>query len=108
VNVRGDKGLDTRDVGAACRHVGVTPNVAQNLARRGGSEIDGRTTQHSRYGLSQKKRQRIEECFGWLKTVALLRKVRHRGVCKVDWIFSFACAAYNLVRMRNLAAVPAL
>src|SRR5207237_5015957 len=69
---------------------------------------DGRTTQHSSYGLSQKKRKRIEECFGWLKTVALLRKVRHRGVCKVDWIFTFACAAYNLVRMRNLAAVPAL
>jgi hypothetical protein len=44
----------------------------------------------------------IEECFGWLKTIALLRKVRHRGTLKVDWIFTFACAAYNLVRMRNL------
>jgi len=55
------------------------------------------------------QRKRIEECFGWLKTIALLRKVRHRGVCKVDWIFTFACAAYNLVRMRNLAAaVPAV
>ena len=54
-------------------------------------------------------RKRIEECFGWLKTIALLRKVRHRGVCKVDWIFTLACAAYNLVRMRNLAAaVPAV
>src|SRR5438552_14953206 len=108
VTVGGDKGFDTRDFVAECRHLGVTPHVAQNLARRGGSAIDGRTTQHSSYGLSQKKRKRIEECFGWLKTVALLRKVRHRGVCKVDWIFSFACAAYNLVRMRNLAAVPAL
>ena len=58
--------------------------------------------------LAKTKRKRIEECFGWLKTIALLRKVRHRGVCKVDWIFTFACAAYNLVRMRNLAsAVPA-
>jgi|ERR1022692_694347 hypothetical protein len=59
------------------------------------------------YRHSQRKRKRIEECFGWLKTIALPRKVRHRGVCKVDWIFTFACAAYNLVRIRNLATVPA-
>ena len=64
----------------------VTPHVAQNLARRGGSAIDGRTTQHEGYRISQKKRKRIEECFGWLKTIALLRKVRHRGTLKVDWI----------------------
>jgi Transposase DDE domain len=108
VTVGGDKGFDTRDFVAECRHLGVTPHVAQNLARRGGSAIDGRTTQHSSYGPSQKKRKRIEECFGWLKTIALLRKVRQRGVCKVDWIFTFACAAYNLVRMRNLVAVPAM
>jgi Transposase DDE domain len=65
--------------------------------------------QHARYGISQKKRKRIEECFGWLKTIALLRKVRHRGTLTVDWMFTFACAAYNLVRMRNLmaATVPA-
>jgi transposase len=108
VTVGGDKGFDTRDFVAECRHLGVTPLVAQNLGRRGGSAIDGRTTHHAGYGRSQKKRKRIEECFGWLKTIALLRKVRHRGVCKVDWIFTFACAAYNLVRMRNLAAaVPA-
>jgi len=64
---------------------------------------------HASYTISQKKRKRIEECFGWLKTIALLRKVRHRGTLKVDWIFTFACAAYNLVRMRNLmrSAVPA-
>jgi len=63
---------------------------------------------HASYVVSQRKRKRIEECFGWLKTIALMRKVRHQGVCKVDWIFTFACAAYNLVRMRNLvAAVPA-
>ena len=108
VTVGGDKGFDTRDFVAECRHLGVTPHVAQNLGRRGGSAIDGRTTHHPGYAVSQKKRKRIEECFGWLKTIALLRKVRHRGVCKVDWIFTFACAAYNLVRMRNLAsAVPA-
>src|SRR5579863_4701040 len=60
-------------------------------------------------GSVRRMRKRIEECFGWLKTIALLRKVRHRGTLKVDWIFTFACAAYNLVRMRNLmaAAVPA-
>jgi IS5 family transposase len=73
------------------------------------SAIDGRTTCHPGYAISQKKRKRIEECFGWLKTIALLRKLRHRGVCKVDWIFAFACAAYNLGRMRNLglAVLPA-
>ena len=108
VTVGGDKGFDTRDFVAECRHLGVTPHVAQNLGRRGGSAIDGRTTHHSGYRLSQKKRKRIEECFGWLKTIALMRKLRHRGVCKVDWIFAFACAAYNLVRMRNLATVPAM
>jgi transposase len=66
------------------------------------------TARHASYAISQKKRKRIEECFGWLKTIALLRKVRHRGTLKVDWIFTFACAAYNLVRMRNLmrSAVP--
>jgi transposase len=104
VTVAGDKGFDTRDFVKECRNLGVTPHVAQNHERRGGSAIDGRTTRHAGYAISQRKRKRIEECFGWLKTIALMRKVRHRGVCKVDWIFAFACAAYNLVRMRNLAA----
>jgi transposase len=107
VTVGGDKGFDTRDFVKECRHLRVTPHVAQNRARRGGSAIDGRTTTHAGYALRQRKRKRIEECFGWLKTIALLRKVRHRGVCKVHWIFTLACAAYNLVRMRNLAAVVA-
>jgi transposase len=109
VTVGGDKGFDTRGFVAECRHLRVTPHVAQNHARAGGSAIDARTTRHAGYKISQKKRKRIEECFGWLKTVAGLRKVRHRGVGKVAWIFTFACAAYNLVRMRNLgAAVPAV
>src|SRR5207245_1040394 len=69
VTVGGDKGFDTRDFVAECRHLGVTPHVAQNLARRGGGAIDGRTTQHSRHGLSQKKSKRSEECLGWLQTV---------------------------------------
>jgi len=103
VTVGGDKGFDTYGFVEECRHLRVVPHVAQNLGRPGGSAIDGRTTRHSGYACSQKKRKRIEECFGWLKTIALMRKVRHRGVCKVHWIFTLACAAYNLVRMRNLA-----
>jgi transposase len=106
LTVGGDKGFDTRGFVAECRHLQVTPHVAQNLERPGGSAIDGRTTRHPGYAVSQRKRKRIEECFGWLKTIALLRKVRHRGVGKVHWIFTLACAAYNLVRMRNLTAVP--
>jgi transposase len=104
LTVGGDKGFDTAEFVRECRNMCVTPHVAQNLGRRGGSSIDDRTTRHASYGISQKKRKRIEECFGWLKTIALLRKVRHRGTLKVDWIFTFACAAYNLVRMRNLVA----
>jgi transposase len=104
VTVGGDKGFDTHGFVAECRNLNVTPHVAQNHKRNGGSAIDGRTTRHPGYAISQTKRKRIEECFGWLKTIALMRKLRHRGVCKVDWIFTFACAAYNLVRMRNLAA----
>ena len=109
VTVGGDKGFDTRDFVKECRNLRVTPHVAQNHERRGGSAINGRTTRHAGYAVSQRKRKRIEECFGWLKTIALMRKLRHRGVCRVDWLFTFACAAYNLVRIRNLAAaVPAV
>jgi len=103
VKVGGDKGFDTADFISECRHMQVTPHVAQNDGRRGGSALDQRTTRHAGYRISQKKRKRIEECFGWLKTIALLRKVRHRGLFKVDWVFTFACAAYNLVRLRNLS-----
>jgi transposase len=106
VTVGADKGYDTADFVAECRHLQVTPQVAQNNKRRGGSAIDKRTTQHAGYGISQRKRKRIEECFGWLKTVALLRKVRHRGIFKVGWVFTFAAAADNLVRLRNLAIQP--
>ena len=71
------------------------------------SAIDGRTTRHPGYAVSQRIRKRIEEVFGWMKTVGLLRKLRHRGVARVNWIFVFTAAAYNLVRMRTLAARPA-
>jgi transposase len=104
VTVGADKGYDTREFVAECRQMNVTPHVAQNTNRTGGSAINGRTTRHVGYALSQRKRKRIEECFGWLKSVALLRKLRHRGIFKVGWIFTFAAAAYNLVRMRKLLA----
>jgi transposase len=103
VTVGGDKGFDTAAFVADCRYMQVTPHVAQNDGRRGGSAIDQRTTRQPGYRISQRKRKRIEECFGWLKTIALLRKVRHRGLFKVDWMFTFACAVYNLVRLRNLS-----
>jgi transposase len=106
ITVGGDKGFDTKNFVAECRYMNVTPHVAQNDGRRGGSVIDERTTRHESYRISQRKRKRIEECFGWLKTIALLRKVRHRGLEKVDWVFAFACAAYNLVRLRNLSIQP--
>ena len=106
VTVGADKAYDTKDFVAECRNIKVTPHVAQNLKRSGGSAIDERTTRHVGYAISQKKRKRIEESFGWLKTIALMRKVRHRGIHKVGWVFTFAAAAYNLVRMRNLLASP--
>jgi transposase len=106
VTVGADKGYDTKDFVAECRHMNVTPHVAQNVKRNGGSAIDGRTTRYEGYAISQRKRKRIEECFGWMKTIALVRKLRHRGLEKVDWLFTFAAAAYNLVRMRNLLARP--
>src|SRR5215831_476253 len=106
ITVGGDKGFDTKEFVRECRHMKVTPHVAQNHGRSGGSAIDQRTAGHQSYQMSQRKRKRIEECFGWLKTIALLRKLRHRGLLKVDWMFTFACAAYNLVRMRNLIVQP--
>ncbi len=70
------------------------------------SRIDGRTLRHSGYEISQRKRKRIEECFGWMKTVGGMRKTRHRGTERVGWMFVFTAAVYNLVRIRNLVAVP--
>jgi len=106
VTLAADKGYDTRDLVADMRAMNVTPHVARNVKRRGGSTIDGRTTRHAGYAISQRKRKRIEEVFGWLKTVGMLRKTRLRGLLKVGWVFTFAAVAYNLVRMRNLLAPP--
>ena len=102
VTLAADKAYDTQGFVADLRARRVTPHLAQNDKRRGGSAIDQRTTRHPGYGVSQRKRKRVEEIFGWLKTVALLRKTRHRGLKLVGWIFKFATAAYNLVRIRNL------
>ena len=104
VTLAGDKNYDTHDFVKDLRALAVTPHVAQNNTNRR-SAIDGRTTRHPGYQISQRKRKRIEEIFGWLKSVGLLRKLRHRGSERVNWIFIFATAAYNLVRIRNLAEV---
>ena len=107
VTLGADKGYDTRDFVAAVRLLGVTPHVAQNTGHRRRSAIDDRTTRHAGYAVSQQRRKRVEEIFGWLKTVGLMRKTRHRGARRVDWMFTLALAAYNLVRLRNLTAQEA-
>jgi transposase len=104
VTVGADKNYDTHDFVRDVRELQVTPHVAQHTSGRS-SAIDGRTTRHLGYAVSQRKRKRVEEIFGWLKTVGLLRKVRHHGLARIGWIFTFAAAVYNLVRMRTLAAV---
>jgi IS5 family transposase len=103
--VGADKGYDTNDFVKEMRSMNATPHVAQNIKRPGGSAIDGRTTRHEGYKVSQRKRKRIEEVFGWMKTVGVLRKTRHRGLETVRWIFTFTAAAYNVVRMRNLMSL---
>ncbi len=92
VTLAGDKGFDTQDFVAELREINVTPHVAQNTNGRR-SAIDGRTTRHPGYAISLRIRKRIEEAFGWAKTVAGLRKARHRGLPKVDWQFTLAMAA---------------
>ncbi len=103
VTLGGDKGYDQKELIQEMREHQVTPH----FARKQTSIIDQRTTRHPGYALSQRRRKRVEEIFGWLKTVGGLRKTRHRGVARVEWMFSFALAAYNLVRMRNLRPAPA-
>ena len=104
LTVAADKAYDVRAWVAAVRRMHITPHVAQNAFGYGGSAIDARTTRHPGYRQSHRKRKLIEQAFGRLKTVALLRKMRHRGGRLVDWIFTFGAAAYNLVRWRNLIA----
>lgn len=106
VTVGADKAYDTRDFVVALRHLESTPHVAQHTSGRG-SAIDARTTRHPGYAISQWKRKRVEEVFGWLKTIGLLHKARHRGEDRVNWMFVFATAVYNLIRIRNLTEAAA-
>jgi transposase len=103
VTVGADKGYDTKDFVQEARNVNATPHVAQKKH----SAIDGRTTRHAGYAVSQQKRKRVEEIFGWMKTVGGMRKLRHRGLQLVAWMFTFTAAAYNLVRIRNLSTAVA-
>lgn len=102
ITVGADKAYDTKDFVAEMRNLNATPHVAQNNTNRK-SAIDGRTTRHAGYGVSQQKRKRVEEIFGWMKTIGGMRKLRHRGLEMVTWMFTLTAAAYNLVRLRNLA-----
>lgn len=105
--VGGDKAYDQGKFVEAVRELGMTPHVAQCITTIRGSRIDGRTTRHEGYAISQRRRKMVEEAFGWAKTIGGLRKTRHRGTPLVNWIFQFTMAAYNLVRMRNLMTVQA-
>jgi transposase len=102
--VGADKGYDVASFVAAVRDLGVTPHVAQ---KRVGTAIDGRTTRHAGYAISQQKRKLVEQVWGWMKTVGLLRKLRHRGGELVDWVLTFTGAAFNLIRLRNLGVTCA-
>jgi transposase len=106
ITLGADKAYDTGDFVKELRELTVTPHLAQNQSGRR-SAIDGRTTRHAGYEISQRIRKRIEEAFGWAKTVAGLRKMRHRGLPKVGWQFTLAMAAYNLIRLPKLLAEPA-
>jgi len=106
VTLGADKNYDTQDFVREIRWRRVTPHVAQNNTQRR-SAIDQRTTRHPGYAVSQRKRKRVEEIFGWVKTVGLMRKVRHRGRERVAWMFTWTAAIYNLVRMGNLLGATA-
>jgi transposase len=103
VTLGGDKNYDTQEWVRDLREMKVTPHVAQNNTNRR-SAINGRTTQHVGYAISQKKRKRIEESFGWMKTIGMLKKVKLRGLEKVSWLFTFVAAVYNLYRLQRLQA----
>ncbi len=98
--VGADKGYDVSNFVGPCRELGFTPHVAT----RKYSRIDGRTTCHEGYEISQRKRKRVEEPFGWMKNYGLLRKLRHRGRENVDWLFRMTATAYNITRLKGLMA----
>jgi transposase len=103
VTMGGDKNYDTQEFVGELRGMNITPHVAQNNTNRR-SAVDERTTRHAGYEVSQRKRKRVEQVFGWMKMVGMLRKVKLRGIAKVGWLFTFTGAAYNLCRLRNLMA----
>jgi hypothetical protein len=99
-----DKNYDTHAFVRELRPLQVTPPVVRHTTRRSGA-IAGHTTRHPSSAVSQRKRKYVAESFGWIKTVGLWRKTRHRGVARVGWMFTFAAAVYNPVQMRTLTAV---
>ena len=103
ITLGADKAYDAADFVNELRSMRVRPHVAQNAGRRR-SAIDGRTTRHAGYAVSQRIRKRIEEAFGWIKTVAGQKKTKFRGRDRVGWAFTFAAAAYNLIRLPKLLA----
>jgi hypothetical protein len=105
MSVAADRGYDTKDFVAGVRELGATPHVA---VKDRFSAIDGRTTRHASYAVSLRRRKLIEEGYGWMKDIGGLRKLRHRGQARVSAVFTFTCAAYNLVRLRTLLAEPAV
>jgi len=100
-----DKAYDTSDFVERMRKLAITPHVAQNDTNRS-STIDDRTTRHAGYTISQRKRILVEEIFGWVRTIGLMRKTRHKGVHRGGWMFTFTNAIYNLIRIKNLVAQP--
>src|SRR5215210_3299658 len=102
-----DKNYDTRECVADQRVRGVTPHVAQNSGRKGGSAIDGRTTRHPGYAVSQRLRKRVEEIFGWMKTIGGFRRTRFRGLARTSLAGYLVGTAYNLLRMSCLERVQA-
>jgi len=103
VTLGADKNYDTREFVRELRGMNITPHVAQNTTNRR-SAVDERTTRHAGYEVSQRKRKRVEQSFGWMKMIGMLKKVKLRGIDKVGWLFTFTGAAYNLCRLRNLMA----
>jgi transposase len=106
ITLGADKAYDTKEFVKTVRELGATPHVTQNNTNRR-SAIDGRTTRHPGYGVSLSKRWLVEKPFGWMKQIGGLRKVKLRGLAKVEWLFVFTCAAYNLLRIPKLRAQSA-
>ena len=106
ITLGADKAYDAEDFVNELRSMNATPHVAQNANGRS-SAIDGRTTRHAGYALSQRIRKRIEEAFGWIKTIAGQERTKFRGCERVGWAFTFAAAAYNLARLPKLLEASA-